>query len=306
MPWASFKHIFYTLIIFIFISSSSLANTRYPLTVTDGLGREIVIEEQPQRISSKTLFTDAVLLELVDETALSSLTDLAINPNYSLIIDRLPESVPLLGLNIEMIIANRPDIVFAANWSDAAKLSMLERAGITVFRLQAPKNIDEIEAEILRVGKIVNHNEAAQQIVARMRARLKSDIIPAKHKLTGMDYNPWGTSSGQDSSWNGLLEQAHVDNIIKDYATDKYGQVPVSKEMIIVLNPDVLFIPAWVYGNESTAEQFKQQVLTDPSLQSVNAIKNNRVYQVPHALRGVYSQYFVDAIRFINHAVYKS
>ena len=168
MPWASFKHIFYTLILFISISSSSLANTNYPLTVTDGLGREIIIEEQPQRISSKTLFTDAVLLELVDETALSSLTDLAINPNYSLIIDRLPESVPLLGLNIEMIIANRPDIVFAANWSDAAKLSMLERAGITVFRLQAPKNIDEIEAEILRVGKIVNHNEAAQQIVARI------------------------------------------------------------------------------------------------------------------------------------------
>ncbi|KXO14330.1 Periplasmic hemin-binding protein [Moritella sp. JT01] len=303
MPWPRFKPIFYMFVLL--VTFPSLANTTYPLTVMDGLGNPIVIEKPPQRISSKTLFTDAVLLDLIDESALSSLTDLAINPNYSLIIDRLPKNVPLMGLNIEMIIANRPDIVFAANWSDASKLSMLERAGITVFRLQAPKNIQEIENEILRVGKIVDRNKAAKQIVATMRLRLKADIIPVEHKLTGMDYNPWGTSSGQNSSWNGLLEQAHVDNIIKDYATDKYGQVPVSKEMIILLNPDVLFIPEWVYGNENTAEQFKQQVLSDPSLQSVNAIKYNRVYQVPHALRGVYSQYFVDAIRFINHSVYK-
>ncbi|QUM88388.1 ABC transporter substrate-binding protein [Moritella sp. 36] len=303
MPWPRFKPIFYMFVLL--VTFPSLADTTYPLTLMDGLGNPIVIEKPPQRISSKTLFTDAVLLDLIDESALSSLTDLANNPNYSLIIDRLPKNVPLMGLNIEMIIANRPDIVFAANWSDASKLSMLERAGITVFRLQAPKNIQEIEKEILRVGKIVNRNKAAKQIVATMRLRLKADIIPVEHKFTGMDYNPWGTSSGQNSSWNGLLEQAHVENIIKDYVTDKYGQVPVSKEMIILLNPDVLFIPEWVYGNENTAEQFKQQVLSDPSLQSVNAIKYNRVYQVPHALRGVYSQYFVDAIRFINHSVYK-
>ncbi|QUM78648.1 ABC transporter substrate-binding protein [Moritella sp. 24] len=297
------KHIFYTFILL--ISFSSLANTSYPLTVVDGLGKSIVIEKQPQRISSKTLFTDAVLLDLVDDASLSSLTDLAINPNYSLIIDRLPDGVPLLGLNIEMIIANRPDILFAANWSDPAKLSILESAGITVFRLQAPKNINEIEAEIARVGQIVNKNAQAQQIITTMRSRLKADIISTEHKLTGMDYNPWGTSSGQDSSWNGLLEQANVVNIIKDYATDKYGQVPISKEMIIALNPEVLFIPAWVYGDDNTASKFKQDVLSDPSLQSVSAIKHNRVYQVPHALRGVYSQYYVDAIRFINHSVYK-
>ena len=303
MPWASIKHIFYT---FIFsLSFSSQANTSYPLTVIDGLGKSIVIEKQPQKISSKTLFTDAVLLDLVDDSSLSSLTDLAINPNYSVIIDRLPDGVPLLGLNIEMIIANHPDILFAANWSDPAKLSILESAGITVFRLQAPKNMNEIEAEIARVGKIVNKNAQAQQIITTMRSRLKADIISTEHPLTGMDYNPWGTSSGQDSSWNGLLEQANVVNIIKDYATDKYGQVPISKEMIIALNPEVLFIPAWVYGDDNTASKFRQDVLSDPSLQSVSAIKHNRVYQVPHALRGVYSQYYVDAIRFINHSVYK-
>lgn len=303
MYWPKFKHIFYTFLLC--ISLPTLAETRYPLTIVDGLGKSIVIEKQPQKISSKTLFTDAVLLDLVDDSSLSSLTDLASNPNYSLLLDRLPKQVPLLALNVEMIIANRPDIVFAANWSDAAKLHILENAGIKVFRLQAPKDIAEIEREILRVGQIVNKNGQAQQIVATMKARLKNDIIPVTDKLTGMDYNPWGTSSGSNSSWNGLLEQANIDNIIKDHATDKYGQVPISKEMIIALNPEVLFIPAWVYGDKNSAESFKQTVLSDPALQSVSAIQNKRVYQVPHALRGVYSQYYVDAILFINHSVYK-
>lgn len=307
MYWPKFKHI--VSIFLVCISLPALAETRYPLTIVDGLGKSIVIEKQPLKISSKTLFTDAVLLDLVDDASLSSLTDLASNPNYSLLLDRLPKQVPLLALNVEMIIANRPDIVFAANWSDAGKLHILESAGITVFRLQAPKNIAEIEREILRVGKIVNKNAQAQQIVATMKSRLKSDIISVTDKLTGMDYNPWGTSNGSNSSWNGLLEQANIDNIIKDYATDKYGQVPVSKEMIIALNPEVLFIPAWVYGDknntENSAESFKQAVLSDPALQSVSAIQNKRVYQVPHALRGVYSQYYVDAILFINHSVYK-
>ncbi|RYU67756.1 ABC transporter substrate-binding protein [Aliivibrio finisterrensis] len=286
-------------------SFSSMAETIYPLSVVDGLGNSVVIEQEPKKISSKTLFTDAVLLELVDDSSLSSLTDLANNPNYSAVKDILPKSVPLLALNVEMIIANRPDIVFAANWSDASKLAIIESAGISVYRIQTPKTVAEIEAEILRVGEIVNKSEAAKEVVAKMKARLTQNLIKPKQRLIALDYNPWGTSSGQDSTWDEVLEQAGLDNAIEGLVSDKYGQVPVSKEMVIVLNPDVLFIPAWVYGDESGAETFKQEVLSDPSLQSVTAIKEGRVYQMPHVLRSVYSQYIVDAVLFVNHSAYK-
>lgn len=282
-----------------------MADTIYPLSLTDGLGNQVIIEKEPIKISSKTLFTDAVLLELVDNNRLSSLTDLADNPNYSAVKDILPKSVPLLALNVEMIIANRPDIVFAANWSDASKLAIIESAGIPVYRIQTPKTIAEIEAEILRVGDIVNRRDAAEKVIEMMHSRLRNHLIHPKKALKALDYNPWGTSSGQDSTWDEVLEQAGLENAIEGLVSDKYGQVPVSKEMVIVLNPDVLFIPAWVYGDDNGAEQFRQTILSDPSLQSVTAIKEGRVYQMPHVLRSVYSQYIMDAILFVNHSAYK-
>lgn len=304
MRWLALKSF---IIAFSFLFSlSPMAKTTYPLSVVDGLGNSVVIEQEPKKISSKTLFTDAVLLELVDEHSLSSLTDLANNPNYSAVKDILPKSVPLLALNVEMIIANRPDIVFAANWSDASKLAIIESAGIPVYRIQTPKTVAEIESEIVRVGEIVNQQDAAQKVIDKMHSRLDQALIKPTKKLVALDYNPWGTSSGQDSTWDEVLDQAGLDNAIEGLVSDKYGQVPVSKEMVIVLNPDVLFIPAWVYGDESGAEQFKKEVMSDPSLQSVTAIKEGRVYQMPHVLRSVYSQYIIDAILFVNHSAYKN
>ncbi|OCH21195.1 ABC transporter substrate-binding protein [Aliivibrio logei] len=303
MHWPAFKPFLITLSLF--LSFSSMADTIYPLSLTDGLGNQVIIEKEPIKISSKTLFTDAVLLELVNNNRLSSLTDLADNPNYSAVKDILPKSVPLLALNVEMIIANRPDIVFAANWSDASKLAIIESAGIPVYRIQTPKTIAEIEAEILRVGDIVNRRDAAEKVIEMMHSRLRNHLIHPKKALKALDYNPWGTSSGQDSTWDEVLEQAGLENAIEGLVSDKYGQVPVSKEMVIVLNPDVLFIPAWVYGDDNGAEQFRQTILSDPSLQSVTAIKEGRVYQMPHVLKSVYSQYIIDAILFVNHSAYK-
>lgn len=287
------------------LSWSTMAETTYPLHVVDGLGHTVILDKAPTKISSKTLFTDAVLLELVDKEQLSSLTDLANNPNYSAIKDILPKSVPLLALNVEMIIANRPDLVFAANWSDASKLAIIESAGIPVYRIQTPNTLKEVETEILRVGDIVNRRLAAERVIEDMQQRLQQEVILPKKRLTALDYNLWGTSSGQDSTWDEVLKQANLNNAIEGLVSDKYGQVPVSKEMVIALNPDILFISAWVYGDEKGADKFKQDVLSDPSLQSVKAIKNGRVYQMPHVLRSVYSQYIIDAILFVNHSAYK-
>ncbi|MCE4935438.1 ABC transporter substrate-binding protein [Aliivibrio fischeri] len=287
------------------LSWSTMAETTYPLHVVDGLGNTVILDKAPTKISSKTLFTDAVLLELVDKEQLSSLTDLANNPNYSAIKDTLPKSVPLLALNVEMIIANRPDLVFAANWSDASKLAIIESAGIPVYRIQTPNTLKDIQSQILRVGDIVNRRAAAERVIENMQQRLQQEVILPKKRLIALDYNPWGTSSGQDSTWDEVLKQANLNNAIEGLVSDKYGQVPVSKEMVIALNPDILFIPAWVYGDEKGADKFKQDVLSDPSLQSVKAIKNGRVYQMPHVLRSVYSQYIVDAILFVNHSAYK-
>ena len=60
--------------------SHANSGTTYPLTVSDGMGNTVVLKKQPTRISSKTLFTDEILLSLVGPQKLT-FTPSAETPN---------------------------------------------------------------------------------------------------------------------------------------------------------------------------------------------------------------------------------
>lgn len=286
----------------------AFAHSDYPMTITDGLGNEITLKEAPKRVSSKTLFTDEVLLSLLPSERFTSLTNFAADPTYSNVANQLPEGIPLLDLNVEAILANQPDIVFAANWSDAGIVTQLKQAGIPVYLVNTPFTVEAIQAEILKLGDLLNVHEEAEALVASMDAKLESysakvaDIKAAK--VVALDYNTWGTSSGVDTTWHAVLSKAGIENGSARYEQGDFGQVAMSKELIVALNPDLLFLPGWVYGDDEGADKFFQQILKDPSLQSVKAIRTERLYQLPERLKGTYSQYIVDTIGTVVDAVH--
>ena len=77
-----------------------------------------------------------------------------------------------------------------------------------------------------------------------------------------------------------------------------------SKEKLIELDPDVLVLPGWVYGNAGGAEEFYRRVTSDPALRSLKAVRNRRVVRMPENLRAATSQYIVEAVEFLARAVY--
>jgi iron complex transport system substrate-binding protein len=250
------------------------------------------------------LFTDELLLELVDTERLSSMTNLAKDPVFSNISEQVPEDVQLLEMNVEQIIANQPDIVFAANWTDAGKVSQLRNAGVLVYLIETPHTYEGIQDQILQVGQIVGEPAKATEIIDAMNTKLAKSLIIPEQLKTGLDYNSWGTSSTKNSTWHSILTQAQVTNLVSDYESDQYGQAKMSKELVVQLNPQYLFIPGWIYGDAAAASDFKHQVVKDPALSNVDAVKSDNVISVPERLRGTYSQYIADTIIFVNNAVY--
>ena len=276
--------------------------TEYPLTVTDGLGNTVTLAQAPLSISSKTLFTDEVLLSLVPPERLSSLTNFAANPNYSNVVNRLPKSVQLLDLNVEGILNNHPDLVFAANWSDSAKVEQLKHIGINVYMVNTPTRWQDIQQEILKIGYLLNVESQAQQLIEKRQQQL-AKLADQKQKIldknwVSLDYNTWGTASGVDTTWNAVLEEAGLINGSARFEQGPFGQVEMSKELIVEINPDVLFLPGWA-SNDSEVQAFYQDIIDDPALASVTAVKSGRVYAVPEHLRGTYSQYLADTIEFV-------
>ncbi|PSV34507.1 ABC transporter substrate-binding protein [Photobacterium sp. GB-27] len=301
-----FFHAF-SLCTILLLSSPSNAEqaTTYPLTVMDATQKMVSLNNPPLRVSSKSMFSDQVLIELLPAHQITSLSRLSNDPTYSLIANKLPPTIPLLDLNIERTIANQPDLLIAANWSDQQKVNILRQAGINVFVFNTVYTLADIEKNILMLGKLVNQNQRAQQLVETMDRKLKQHVIIPKHRLTAVEYTPWGASSNRQSTINTIFEQAGLINAITATQGDKYGQVPLTKEQLLLINPDVIIVPG-TCGKDTndSSNTFRQELLNDPSLQQLNAIKHHKVICLPQALRSTDSQYIVDAIIYLNHRVY--
>ncbi len=281
----------------------------YPLTLDDDTGRTMTIPAKPQRIASLTLFTDDVLLELVSKERLIAVTSFSEDPDISNIADRVADIPHKLRMNVEIILSLQPDIVFVANWSEADKVQQLRNAGLKVFLLESGFTVEQIQQKIATVARIVGEVKKGQKLITWMdetleKVRSKVAGILQKERLVVMDYAVWGTSPGQGSSWDEIVRLAGLKNAVGDLPVDDWGQVPVSKEKLVELDPDILILPGWVYGNPEGAKNFIEQTSSDPALQGLQAIQKNRVYQLPEGLKSSTSHYIVLAIEYLAKTAY--
>jgi len=153
------------------------------------------------------------------------------------------------------------------------------------------------------------NENAAEELNAAIDQRLSSlkaivQQIPENEKKTALDYNSWGTANGADTTWNLVLTLAGIENAAAEMEVDDFGQVPLSKEVLLELNPDVLFLPSYIWGEEGASDAFYQQVVEDPALAGVAAIVENQVYIFPERLKNSYSQYLIDAAAAAAEMVY--
>ncbi len=281
----------------------------YPMEVTDSVGNTMTIDAKPHSIISLSLFSDEVLYDLVDTSRLAGASSLSADPVYSNVADEAARVEPRVDFNVEQIISIFPDIVFAANWSEADKISQLRDAGIVVYQVDTPFSVDGIKAEIRAVAAVVGEPAAGEAIIARMEDRIAAlsnavGSIPEAEQATAIDYNNWGTANGADTTWDEVLRLAGVRNAAAPLQSGDFGQVPMSKELLVELDPDLIFLPGYIWGEENGADAFRQQVIDDPAFADLQAIEAGDIYMVPEYLKGTYSQYLVDAAEFVARLAY--
>lgn len=272
----------------------------FPLELRDDLGTTVRIASKPQTIMSLSLFSDEVLLALVPESRFAAISSIAQSEIYSNVASIAQQISPVVDFNVEQIISLFPDLVIAANWSEADKIAQLRQAGITVFQIDTPFTLEGIKSAIRMLGNLVGEPDAAEDLVTTMaqrQSRLEDRIrtIPQAQRVGAVDYNNWGTANGGDTTWNLVLQLAGIDNLVGTMAPGDFGQVPLSKELLLELDPNILFLPGYIWGEEDGANQFYQQVLNDPALRGLQAIRANRLYQFPERLKGTYSHFLLDA-----------
>ena len=285
------------------------AQTRYPLTVIDDAGNTVVLPGPPRRIVSLTLPTDEMLLSLVEKGRLIAVTTFAADRAVSNVAELSADIAHKLTMNVEAIVSLQADLVLVAPWSDPGPVQQLRNAGVPVFLMASGLTVRSIEEKIEKLSRISGEPEKGREMVAQMDARLaavleKISRLPREKRVRVLDYGIAGSAQGRGSSWDEIVRLAGLIDAVADIAPDCWGQVPLSWEKVLQIDPDILILPGWVYGDPRGAAAFSARITADPAFRTLTAVRTKRVYMMPENLKGTTSQYIVSAVEWLARTAY--
>ena len=148
---------------------SSVEDTEYPLTITDGLGDEITFEKEPERVISLAPANTEILFALGAGDRVKGRTDYCSYPEEASEIESIGTySEP----NTELIISMEPDVVFATDYIDDSIREQIESTGAKVV-VYTSRNVYVVLDLIIQMGLILNLNENAAELVDSMNTELQ-------------------------------------------------------------------------------------------------------------------------------------
>lgn len=293
-----------------FMSSAALAS--YPKTFTDTQGREITLDEAPQRIITRAPDEARVVIALGygdkliagEQATKSCLCPMTFDNVaegclncYETIIDGrmpdLPEISTRYDIYFEEIAKLKPDLIFCGNLKDAEAFE--DKIGCPVVVLGGSGwnfGEDGYYDSIRVAAEALDAQEEAQELISF--ALNKVEMIESVTKNVDPEKKPkvYFASRGAGTGFYDPKEgrdftrtEPNYDPLVmaggRNVASEIEGNtVNVPLEQIIAWNPDYIFISNSAAGNNTGLEFIKNS----PDLASINAIKEGNVYNCfyPH------------------------
>ncbi|WP_075833805.1 ABC transporter substrate-binding protein [Deinococcus marmoris] len=256
-----------------FALASLAGATTYPLTLTDDLGRKVTLKAEPQRIVSMLPSDSETLCAIGACDKLVGVDDYSDYPQQ---VTKLPKMGGLYDPKIEAIVGQRPDLVLVSKYGKIAE--SLTQAGITVIAVN-PETYEEVFSKTLVLGKIVNREAQAKNLVTGMRRDIaKIEILTknaVKKPTAYYEVDPTPYSIGPNSFMGVLLTKAGARNIIPA----SMGDFPkVDPEFIVKANPQ------FILGVDAKTAAAR------PGWSSMTAIKSGKAMALPKGLDTIFSR----------------
>jgi len=225
--------------------------------------------EPPRRVVSMNLCTDQLALMLAAPGQLVSVSYLAQDPAASPLAEAARAVPGNRGL-AEDIVLLRPDLVLAGRFSATATVAMLERLGVPVVRFEPEDSLDDVEANLHRMGEVLGQPARAAALVAEFRAGRAAlaarvaAIPPARAAI----WQARGWSPGRVSLAGDILAAAGLHNIAGDLGLTWGGVLAL--ETLLLAAPEVLVLGGSGYGAGEGHSQARA-LLSHPALRGLPA-----------------------------------
>ena len=175
--------------------------------------------------------------------------------------------------NAEQIVSLKPDVIFGygsrLEWCDPIQ----EKTGIPVVGIyQNPNRADGCFESYRLAGRVMGQEERAEELISAMEEQFAelTDVtsqIPEDEK-PGVHLAFWSDLTKSPGSYYPVDLAGGINVVSSDYS------ITVSKEQVIAWDPDFILI----HGPSAPHTLSIEDVLLDPDLQTVNAVKNRDVY----------------------------
>ena len=140
------------------------------VSLTDGLGRQVILAEPAQKVVSLAPSNTEILFAI---GAGGQTVGRDLFSDYPAEALSLPDIGGSMGeYNLEAIVALQPDLVLAAEINPSELVKSLEDLGLTVFYLKNPTTLEEMYANLEIVAQLTGREAEAAALVESLKARV--------------------------------------------------------------------------------------------------------------------------------------
>lgn len=276
--------------------------------VTDDQGTVVKFTQKPQKIMTVTISTDNILLGLVKPqqvVACNTLTDDPVSSNIVELAKQIPNRIR--HPKVEEILALEPDLVIAADWGNIDYVESLRNMGINVVVVKGAKSSQDIKDNIRLIAAAVGEPQRGEKLIQMMEEKLaevtaKVAKIPADQRKRVVLISLMNNYGGKGCIYDEACQLAGVTNCLSEYGLVRGDKL--TKEMIVQMDPDVLFLPTYNAHGTYDIKAFQDRYLKDPALQQMKAIKAGNVKMPRDSYVYTASQDFPLAVQEIAYTVY--
>lgn len=251
----------------------------YPITVTDQAGRDITIEQEPQRIITAYYITTSLLMALdLDERIVGIENNPEKRAVYGLSAPSLLE-LPQIGtakeLDIEACAALEPDLLILP-MKLKNTVPTLEELGLTVLIVD-PEDQQRLNGMIELVGTAANKQENAAALVefiAKQQAFLTEVTAGVQMPSVYLAGNSSMLKTAGDPMYQAdMIRLAGGKNVAAEIEDTYWAEIDY--EQLLAWNPEYIILAA-------EATYTVDDVLADPNLADCAAVVNSNVYRLPN------------------------
>ena len=277
-------------------------------SVTDITGRTIHFDVPPQRIVTLSSTLDQIVLSVVSPermVAINASMKNHINSNMVGIADQVAETIE--RPSVEYIVSLHPDIVLIADWQYLELADPLRDAGLKVVIGRGPHNLAEVRDLVRLTTDAIGESRRGDILLRKMDEKLaeiteKVRAIPESERKTVVFLSLMPSYGGIGSSFDDACHYAGVINGVSAFGL-RNGQ-EVTKEVILAINPDILFLPDYPWKGEEWLAAYIRSYTEDPALRPLKALQNRHLVTPRSSFLYNCSQDFVYGVQEIAYRVY--